>query len=44
MNKKEYKIKDKHMIKLNKLYEEVKKEEVKEVTFATLQKSDKKEK
>ena len=41
MNKKEYKIKDKHIIKLNKLYEEVKKEEVKEVT---LQMSDKKEK
>ena len=38
----EYKIKKKHIIKLNKLYDEVKKEE-KEVTLPTLVKSDKKE-
>lgn len=40
----EYKIKKKHIIKLNKLYDEVKKDELKEVTLPTLVKSDKKEK
>lgn len=39
----EYRIKEKHILKLNKLYEKVEKEIKEEVTLPTLVKSDKKE-
>jgi hypothetical protein len=40
---KEYKIKEKHILKLNKLYEKVEKEVKEKVTLPMLVKSDKKE-